>query len=398
MSPNIKFGVDPDEPSVISAVGEYDVGLIETALRRELELLGITDMFAGKRVMIKPNLVMKKSPESAAVTHPAVLEAMIRVLRDSASDIIIAESPPGVYTPQLLRSYYSACGIDKVAEKYGVKLNLDTEVRGVSLPDAHTSHMFELTAPTLDADVIVNLAKLKSHALTKYSGAVKNYFGCIPGIQKVETHARFPDYNVFASMLVDLCSYIAMSKPTFNVVDGILAMEGNGPTGGDAVKLGCVVAGRNPFNVDCAATQLIGWDNVPMLDEAARRGYCTSDPPKIYDGIDSDFRAASFRLPDSVEPGKKHSSSIVMLSKLCGGRVYKWLSPRPEVDKKICVGCGECARACPQKTIELIASGDKRRCAHINTDGCIRCYCCQELCMYKAVKIRKNPIFTLLGG
>ena len=97
-------------------------------------------------------------------------------------------------------------------------------------------------------------------------------------MQKVECHARFPDYNVFASMLDDLAAYIVSSKPTFNVVDGILAMEGNGPTGGDPVPLGLVISGRNPFNVDCAAAKLIGWDNIPMLDEAERRGYCRPDP------------------------------------------------------------------------------------------------------------------------
>lgn len=396
---NIKFepGIDPNEPVAISKAGEYDADQIEALLRRQLTSLGISDMFEGRSVVIKPNLVMKKAPGSAAVTHPVLLEAMIRILSDSASEIVIAESPPGLYTPQALRGFYTACGIDKVADKYGARLNYDTSAESVSLPDARTSHMFGLISPILEADAVVNLAKLKSHALTKYSGAVKNYFGCVPGVQKVECHARFPDYNVFASMLDDLAAYIAASKPTFNVVDGILAMEGNGPTGGDPVSLGLVISGRNPFNVDCAAAKLIGWDNIPMLDEAERRGYCRPDPIELRDGVAPDFHAESFRLPDSIEPGKKHSSSIVMLSRLCGGRIYKWISPRPEIDNKICVGCGECARACPKKTIELVADGKKRK-ARVNIDGCIRCYCCQELCMYKAVKIRKNPIFTLLGG
>src|SRR5699024_1455928 len=113
---NTKFeaGIDPNEPVAISKVGEYDADQIEALLRRQLTSLGISDMFVGRSVVIKPNLVMKKAPGSAAVTHPVLLEAMIRILSDSASEIVIAESPPGLYTPQALRGFYTACGIDKV--------------------------------------------------------------------------------------------------------------------------------------------------------------------------------------------------------------------------------------------------------------------------------------------
>lgn len=109
---NTKFeaGIDPNEPVAISSLREYDADQIEALLRRQLTSLGISDMFEGRSVVIKPNLVMKKGPGSAAVTHPVLLEAMIRILSDSASEIVIAESPPGLYTPQALRGFYTACG------------------------------------------------------------------------------------------------------------------------------------------------------------------------------------------------------------------------------------------------------------------------------------------------
>ena len=384
-------GIDKNEPVALAKVGEYDVGLIESTIRGQLKELGLSGMFDGKRVVIKPNLVMKKSPDAAATTHPAVLEAMIRVLKDSAADIMIAESPPGLYTESALKGFYNACGITQVAEKYGVRLNYDTSSREVALPDAKTAHGFELITPLLDADVIVNLAKLKSHALTKFSGAVKNYFGSIPGLAKVETHARFPDYGDFGSMLTDLCAFFAGNKPTFNLLDGIVAMEGNGPTGGEPRKLGYLVAGVNPFNVDIVGTKLIGFDDVIMLEEAKRRGYASDSPEVI--GVEPE-RVSDFVKPDSSAGGG--ISALNFLSKAFGGRLNRWLQPKPFVETAKCIGCGACARSCPKKTIELV--GDPKKHAHIIDRDCIKCFCCQELCPVKAVVIKKNPVMKLLGG
>ena len=384
-------GIDKNEPVALAKVDEYDVGLIESTIRGQLKELGLSGMFDGKRVVIKPNLVMKKSPDAAATTHPVVLEAMIRVLKDSAADILIAESPPGLYTESALKGFYNACGITQVAEKYGVRLNSDTSSREVALPDAKTAHGFELITPLLDADVIVNLAKLKSHALTKFSGAVKNYFGSIPGLAKVETHARFPDYNDFGSMLTDLCAFFAGNKPTFNLLDGILAMEGNGPTGGEPRKLGYLVAGANPFNVDIVGTKLIGFDDVIMLEEAKKRGYACDSPTVI--GVAPE-RVSDFVKPDSSAGGG--ISALNFLSKAFGGRLNRWLQPKPFVETAKCIGCGACARSCPKKTIELV--GDPKKHAHIIDRDCIKCFCCQELCPVKAVVIKKNPVMKLLGG
>ena len=387
-------GTDNAAPVALTKIGSYDVGALENAIRKQLELIGMADMFDSKRVVIKPNLVMKKSPEAAATTHPAVLEAMIRILKESAAEIIIAESPPGLYTEPALKSFYNACGITGVAEKYGVRLNLDTSSREVAFPDAVTAHGFELISPLLDADVIVDLAKLKSHALTGFSGAVKNFFGAIPGLMKVETHARFPDYNDFGSMLADLCAYFAKEKPVFCLLDGIVAMEGNGPTGGEPRKLGCLIAGVNPFSVDVVGAEIAGLSGIIMLEEAKRRGYTSDNPEVLGDPIES-VRVDDFKKPDSSAGGGV--SALRWLSEAFDGRIYKWLQPRPVVDKKICVGCGECARSCPKKTIKLEMRNGRRR-AGIDDANCIKCYCCQELCPVKAVRIRKNPVMKMLGG
>ncbi len=379
---------------------KYDADLIERILRSQLHRLGCSDMFKGKRVVIKPNLVMKTSPETAATTHPAVLEAVIRILKGAASDIIIAESPGGLYTEQTLRSNYRVCGISEVAERYGVKLNFDTTSRQVEAPLGRTSKMFDIITPIADAEVIVNLAKLKSHSLTGYSGAVKNYFGTVPGVTKFEMHARFPDYNDFSSMIADLCEMLQNRVSTFNVLDGIIAMEGNGPTGGNPRKIDCLLSGCNPFTVDITAAFMIDVTGVIMLEEGARRGYCPTDVfcvRLLSDEPLSAFRTEDFKKPDTASMG--HGSSLLAkLPTMFGGHLNAWLQPRPVINKSVCVGCGECERSCPRHTIEIITVRSGKKQARIIDNDCIKCYCCQELCPFKAVKIKKNPIIKLIGG
>jgi len=377
----------------------YEVDAIEAVLRDQLERLGASEMFRGKRVAIKPNLVMKTTPETAATTNPTVLEAMIRILKESASDIVIAESPGGLYTEATLRANYRSNGITEVAERCSVRLNYNTSSVKMEAKEGKASKLFDIITPIAEADVIVNLAKLKSHSLTNYSGAVKNYFGTVPGVMKFEMHARFPDYNDFGSMLVDLCTMLIGVKPTFNVLDGIIAMEGNGPTGGDPRRANCIMSSLDPFSVDVAGAYIIGADGVIMLEEGKRRGCCPSNADELTllgDESLDDFKIADFKRPDTNRRGG--SSLLAKLPTMFGGRLNKWLQPRPVINKKICVGCGECDRSCPKHTIEMRKNKKGKKQAYIIDENCIKCYCCQELCPFKAVKIKKNPIIRLIGG
>lgn len=391
---------DINSAVAIDRVEEYSADRIENVIISQLEKLGCAGMFKNKRVVIKPNLVMKTSPKTAATTHPAVLEAMIRVLKASDADITIAESPGGLYTEQTLRANYKVCGIAEVAERYGVRLNYDTGFKTLSSPNGKTSKSFDIITPIAEAEVIVNLAKLKSHSLTGYSGAVKNYFGTVPGVTKFEMHARFPDYNDFGSMIADLCEMHQDRVPTFNILDGIVAMEGNGPTGGDPRPLQCLLSGCNPFNVDIIGVSLINADGIIMLREGADRGFCPHDASGvkvISNEPISAFKVDDFKKPDTASGGVG-SSLLAKLPTMFGGRLNTWFQPRPQVDTKKCVGCGECARSCPRNTIKMQKNKKGKTKALIIDSDCIKCYCCQELCPFKAVRIKKNPILKLIGG
>ncbi len=400
--------LSPDEPVAIACIRDYDEDKIYSALSRADEALGIFEgTLSGKKVVVKPNLVAKRSPDEAATAHPAVVGTVIRWLRDrGADDITVAESPGGVYNKARLHGIYTATGMAEIAEKYGAKLNYDCAYAETAAPDGARCRLFDLIQPILDADVVVDVCKLKTHALTGMSAAVKNMFGSVPGIVKFEMHSRFPDYGDFAEMLVDLCELIADRSEFVSVTDGIVAMEGNGPTAGTPVPLGALLVSKNPFVSDSASSYLIGREGkVPTVNIASQRMFAPAEFASLntvaIEGADAESLASVLAVPDSVE-----KNGIERIRNLFGGRIYDMFRPYPVMDLSVCVGCGECAASCPRHTITMVPKAEagpaaKRAKAHrvpvIDRDGCIRCFCCQELCPHGAVRIRKNPITRVLS-
>lgn len=372
----------------VSKNSEYDVGKICLSLASAFETLGIDlSDFKDKKVVIKPNLVMKKSPDGAATTHPAVIDALLTLLDGAGVKAVIAESPGGVYSAARLMSVYRGCGIESAAEKHGCALNTDTSFKKMSCDGGKTSKMFDIISPIADADVIFDVCKLKSHSLTKMSAAAKNLYGTVPGVVKFEMHAAYPDIKDFTSMLCDLCSMMCEKKTVVSVTDGIVGMEGEGPTGGTPKKIGAILVSRDPFASDVVSAKLLGlkMGDVPLLAEAASRGLIPSDEEKIEvvgDGTDG------LVLSDFVLP---RSQTLGALTFFSSGKIGKIFMPHPKVTEK-CRACGECVASCPQHTISI----EKGR-AKINRKKCIRCYCCQELCPFVAIKTARNPIIDLIN-
>ncbi len=397
--------VMPDEPVAVARIDEYDEDAILRALTDADISCGILpDSLSGKKVVIKPNLVSKRSPDEAVTSHPAVIGAVISWLRArGADDITVAESPGGVYNQARLRGIYSASGLLSLAEEKGVRLNFDCSFSETAAPDGLRCRLFDIISPILDADLIVDVCKLKTHALTGMSAAVKNMFGSVPGIVKFEMHSRFPEYDDFAEMLVDLCELLANRCDFVSITDGIVAMEGNGPTAGVPRQLGALLVSRNPFASDTAAAHLIGRDTgIATVRIAAERGIAPSAYEQVkLVAVGGMPEAADLAMPDSVQ-----KNGIEIMKNLFGGRIYDLFRPYPVIDYSACVGCGECAASCPRHTIDMKNTADAggkarraraKRVPVIDRDGCIRCFCCQELCPHGVVRIRKNPLTRWLS-
>ena len=371
----------------VSKIDEYDAEKIKSRLIDSFDELGINlSDYASKNVVIKPNLVIRKAPDVAATTHPAVLCALIELLSENGICPTIAESPGGIYSAARLGSIYKVCGVEDVAKKYGATLNFDVSSERMSFEGGHTLKNFNIITPIVKADVIFDVCKLKSHSLTTMSAASKNLFGTIPGVEKFEMHAAYPDINDFTSMLCDLDAMLCEKKTIIAITDGIVGMEGEGPTGGTPKKIGALLVSKSIFASDAVAARILGLgdDDVLLLSEAKKRGYIGEfDHIHISgDGIDG------VKLTDFVLPESRIPPSLKLFSR---GAIGKMFMPHPVITKK-CRACGECVASCPQSTIRIVKGRAK-----INRKNCIKCYCCQELCPFVAIKTYRNPIIKIVN-
>ncbi len=358
------------------------------AMKQAVAAAGGIRAGAGSRVVIKPNLVSRKSPDEAATTHPEILRAVIRLLEEAGvTDIIIAESPGGAYSKAVLKSFYATCGVDEAISGTCARLNYDTEFREVQYPEGVTMRTFAIIEPILTADLIISLPKLKTHSMTAYTGAVKNLFGVIPGTHKAELHFRLDDRDAFSSMLVDL--YECVNRvPVLSVMDGVIGMEGDGPTAGKNRFIGLVGASYDAHALDCICARVIGYSptEVPTIREAVKRGLVSEDIEPDVGTIEE------FYIPDFVKP-QTHFNLLRLLNlpPSLNSRVIAMLAARPDVEYSECVGCGECMRDCPPKAIAMPKGKPV-----IDRDKCIKCFCCQELCPKKAIKIKRSVFNRLM--
>lgn len=383
-------------PVEIDKCLEYDYKKVKNILENHFsKIIKDASFFDNKNVVIKPNLLMKATPEKAITTHPVVMEAVIDTIKKyNPKSITIAESPGGPYNTTALNIIYKSTGITEIATKCDVILNTDTSTEQISNPDGKVCKVFDIISPIANADVVVNVCKLKTHSLTTMSAATKNLFGTIPGIEKFEMHTRYKELSIFEKMLVDLCSMHLKRKPILSIVDAIYGMEGNGPSGGDKRNYGLLLTSLNPFNLDLVCSYIMGLDGeVGYINEAMKQDLCATDlnELQLMDKNISEFIIENVKLPDT-----KSLPILKKLPTIFGGKLNKFFEPRPAIIKNKCIGCGECTRSCPAKTIELVTNNKGKRVAKINDNNCIKCYCCQELCPINAVKIIKNPIFKII--
>ncbi|MBQ4542898.1 MAG: DUF362 domain-containing protein [Clostridia bacterium] len=333
--------------------------------------------FQGKKVVLKPNLLAKRAPDMGVTTQPSFVIAASEYFSQKGAEVIIADSPGGVYHPTLLKSLYKVCRMDEAPL---AQLNFNVESETVKLEDKE----FSIIKPLVEADVIVNLARMKTHTLCDMTAAVKNLFGSIPGLTKAEYHAKYPNKKVFSEMLVDLC---LANAPQINIIDGVVGMEGEGPANGTPIKTGVIIGSANPFAADCLCAELMGFneDEVDTVRISRERGLCPSVKDLKVEGEQVSAHQFKFKRP-------KGTNSSIGLVKILPGfikRIFETRVPQPFILKDKCIGCGECARCCPAETIKMV--GGK---ADIKYDKCIKCFCCQELCPQKAVDIKKMKVKT----
>ena len=383
----------------------YELERVEAAVRHAVDLLGGMGAFVrpGQRVVLKPNLVRPAAPDRAVCTHPTLVAAVARLVAEAGGRALIVESPGGPYTPGALHSIYRRTGMDWAAEVSGAALNDDVSAGQVSLPEGVALRLLDLVQPALEADVIINLPKLKTHNLTTLTLAVKNLFGLVPGAIKIGYHAKMPDGRLFSQGMVDILCYL---RPALHIMDAVLAMEGDGPSGGDPRQVSTVLASPDGLSLDVAAAALVGIDpmEVTTTEVAAERGLTTGrveDLQLLGDPLEA-LRVADFRpgMNAAIDPGllprwarwllKVDDEHAGLFQAVATGWFGRQLLAYPQAGET-CTGCGFCARHCPAEAIAVV---DGR--ARMDTHACIRCYCCHELCPEDAVELRRTPLGRML--
>ena len=377
---------------------DYEQSRVDIAVKQAIDNLGGIENFVkpNQVVVLKANLVVKAVPEKACTTHPSVIEGIGKLCKQAgASRVIIADSAGGPFTAGYMGGICKAAGMVDVAERNGFEINDNFESFDVSMDDAKVGKKFIVLDCLQKADVIINVCKLKTHSFTGLSGAIKNMFGSIPGLTKVEMHGQFRTLDVFGDFLMDIQQYFK-PKLLLHLVDAVVGMEGPGPTNGTPRQIGAIIAGNNPVAVDCVGAKLINLvpQEVPNIQTGIKRGWIDESLPieVIGDEMDAiaDYKTV---VPNNFKPFANY--------------IPKWLQPtihrlttrRPYISKRKCRGCKKCFEHCPAKAISMVPVGkDKppKLRAQIDLSKCIRCYCCQELCPFGVVKIKSGIIYKIL--
>ena len=366
------------------------------SIKQCVNLIGGFKQFLNpdSKILIKPNLLMAAEPDKAITTHPLFVEAVIENIINitgSSKNIMIADSsgPAVTYNKAGMEKVYGATGILGVAERTGCKLNYSSDYKYLSNKKGHILKKIEVIRPVIEADVIINLPKFKTHNLVVLTGAVKNMFGIIPGFNKVGYHLRFDDSEKFTEMLLDIVFFV---KPTLNIMDGILGIEGEGPgRRGTLRKIGLILASRDPVSMDIIMSRImnINADLNPLLEVLKKwkiRSYVDSNIEILGEKL-SDVIIHDFKLPENISKKKLVNNNFINTYIL--PIVRNLLNPYMHVDYNKCSLCKTCLDICPRNSISI--SNGKIK---FNHRSCIRCFCCSEMCPEGAIGAR----YTLLGS
>lgn len=366
---------------------KYEYKIVKKAIQDSLDNLGGINKFInpGDKVLLKVNLLMKKTPEEATTTNPVFVRAVADILIENGAKVLIGDSPGGPFLEGRMKNIYKATGMEEAAKLSGSDLNFNIASFETECKNGKLLNKIFLTDMIHDVDKIINLPKLKTHGFATYTGAVKNLFGMIPGTIKAEYHVRMPEINDFSNALIDICELV---KPVLHIMDGVVGMEGAGPSAGSPRQIGIILASTNPYNLDVVASEVIGLKvkDVPTLRNAFERGLGAGSIESV--NMIGD-KIENFKINDYVMPPSNKGSRKI-IPKPIVKFLLKNLKSRPIFDLNTCVGCGDCALNCPPIAIEMVDGKPK-----VDYNKCISCFCCQELCPAKAIEI-KRPILAKL--
>jgi len=356
---------------------DYLLDNVRVAVKKSFENLGGLQRFIkpGDKVLIKPNLLSAKDPSRAITTHPTVVQAVAEEVLALKANPFMGDSPGGA--DRGVKRVWDNTQMSLASHNTSVPL-VSFEEGGVDKRKSQTGKTYYIARPALEADVIISLAKLKTHTLTLMTCGIKNMFGVIPGFRKGEYHKEAPKPEMFAEVVVDIFSLL---KPKITLVDAVVGMEGDGPSSGEPKYLGFLLASEDAVALDTVAAKLLGFKEgeIDTTRIAAKKGLGVADISQIEltgEKLEK-IKPPFFKLPSN--------RFLKLVPKFLVDLIAPLVWVRPNIYDGNCTNCNICIENCPLKTI---SPGKKR--PVFDYSRCINCMCCHELCPEKAIYLEKS--------
>lgn len=362
-----------------------DYNKANSVIHEAVDLLGGISLFVkpGEKILLKPNLLSPKEPERAVTTHPAVVKSVIKLVKSAGAIPVVGDSPGGGIRD--IENLWEKTGMAAICKEENVEL-INFEAVGSKEFDIGDKNVKKVhfSNAVLDCDGIINLPKLKTHSLMTFTAGIKNLYGCIPGLMKIEYHKYASKNEDFAELLKNIYFFLK-DKIRFTLIDGIVGMEGNGPSSGDIRKMDLIAASSDTYALDSYLIEILGIDlsknhlmkNLEPVKNIVENLGIIGNSPK-------DFNLSGFKFPN---PRK-----LDIVPKPIVRALGKFLWVKTKINKKVCEKCYFCIKSCPAKAIK-INKGTKY--PEVDLSKCISCFCCHELCPYKAVEFKKSFLAKL---
>ncbi len=373
----------------ISLVWCDDYNKSNIAVKEAINLLGgiLSFVKPGERILIKPNLLSPKEPERAVTTHPKIVKTIIKLVKEAGATPVVGDSPGGAI--RNIENLWQKTGMAEICKKENVEL-INFEAVGSKQFDIGDKNVRKVhfSNAVLNCDGIINLPKLKTHSLMSFTAGIKNLYGCIPGLMKVEYHKYASKNSDFGELLAHIYMFLK-DKIRFTLLDGVVGMEGNGPSSGDIRKFDLIAASSDTALLDAYMLQTVG-ATLENFRAFEKMGSIIGITPHDIEALEiignnpKDFDFTNFKMPSTRKLDMVPKALVKVLGK------FLWVKAKVNVQK--CVRCLFCVKSCPVKAID---EEDKNKYPHVDEKKCISCFCCHELCPYKAVDFEKSFLAKL---
>ncbi|MDD2524153.1 MAG: DUF362 domain-containing protein [Endomicrobiia bacterium] len=359
---------------------------VQNLVDKTIKSLGnISDIIKPKtKILIKPNLLSAYTPNQAVTTHPTIVRAVVRLVKSLGAVPVIGDSPGNLLKG--VEYVWKQTGMLDLAREEQVEL-INFETAGsIEVSISHpTIKYLHMTKALIDCDGIINIPKLKTHTFMGFTCGIKNFYGCIPGARKIEYHKLAPTQQDFSYLLSEIYRMLK-EKVLFTLVDGVIGLEGNGPSlHGEKRKFSIIAGSYDTVTLDTFILNAFGVKNNVFLKPLKEKQLGNTD---LHNIIFVGDKLTKFDFNNIKFPVTRILNMIPRWLAVCIGKyIGKLFWLKPSVDKEKCVVCLQCVRSCPVKAISIIEGSIK---PFVNRDKCISCFCCHELCTHKAINIDES--------